>query len=188
MRMMSALIGSVVLALLSNETPAVEQSYPNELPGFKFHATARWRTLRPFLSTANDVKALLGSPEPVFFDAGPEWKYIVYYWGENGHCDGKPFPKEIVGTVISIELVPKARVSFRDVRFPDTFEKTERFSSHDPVGSWDAYSDDFGLSYEVYNQDSERGSEHAGDLKSIIYGPSRRLYAERTGCAHEPAK
>jgi hypothetical protein len=118
----------------------------------------------------------------VFFHDGTDWKYIVYYWGEGGSCDGKPYPSRLVGRVARVEVIPKKRVSFAGVKFPSPFTSTDQHSSHDPVGSWTAYRDDYGLEYDVYRQPSANGVIEAGDLKGIIYGPSREDYARWTGC------
>jgi len=36
--------------------------YPNELPGYRFYATASWKSLEPLISTAADVRRVLGKP------------------------------------------------------------------------------------------------------------------------------
>src|SRR2546425_5819116 len=46
------------------------------------------------------------------------------------------------------------------------------------VGSWQLYRDEFGLEYRVYDVASSDGAIHAGDLKSIVYGPSRKTRSE----------
>ena len=157
--------------------------YPNELPGFTFFSAAPWKSVRPMIMTKSEVFALLGEPEPVFYEAGPDWKFIVFYHGEGGSCDGQPWPPGIVGKVAKIELRPVIRVSFAGMRFPSAFEKLEQFGPHDVVGSWDVYSDAYGLQYKVYNAESEDGSTRAGDLMAIVYGPSRTLFTELTGCS-----
>ena len=44
-------------------TPAAEPlRYPNELPGFKLHATAKWNKLVPLQSDFNDVRKVMGDP------------------------------------------------------------------------------------------------------------------------------
>ena len=54
--------------------------------------------------------------------------------------------------------------------------------AHDRVGSWQLYRDEFGLEYRVYDKASSDGAIRAGDLKSIVYGPSRKTFVAMTGC------
>ena len=68
------------------------------------------------------------------------------------------------------------------MRIPSEFHKTEEQGAHDPVGSWEVYKNLYGLEYQVYAESSADGSIHAGDLKAIVYGPSRRLRLELTRC------
>ena len=110
MNSLNRLLTLIMTLVLAAASIAGDSPYPNELPGYEFHATAKWASLRPLISTSADVVALLGHPDPVFFDAGPRWKYIIYYWGKGGSCNGRPYPSSLVGRVASIELVPKVRV------------------------------------------------------------------------------
>lgn len=173
----------IVVALLATVASAnAADSYPNELPGYEFQRTAKWGVLQPLLSTTAEVNALLGTATALAFDSGPGWKYTVYFWGEGGSCDRRPYPASLVGRVAHIELVPKSRVSFLNVQFPAVFRKSELHGSHDRVGSWDVYKDEDGLEYHVYGKPSDDGTIAAGDLRAIVYGPSRRRHAELTGC------
>lgn len=160
---------------------AADNPYPNEVPGFKLFDTARWRTVRPLVTTEADVRSLLGEPDPVLFDGGPDWEFIIYYWS-GGTCDGRPYPETLIGKVASIEIIPRAPLSFAKVTFPSVFRKSDLHSSHDPVGSWDVYSDGSGLQYQIYRQASSDGKIRAHDLKSIVYGPSSETYVRLTNC------
>jgi hypothetical protein len=160
---------------------AAETPWPNELPGFKLYNAAKWKTLRPLVTTTEETRALLGSTSSVL-DSDPRWKFTVLYFGEGGTCDGRPLPKTLVGRVASIEIRPNASVSMAGVKFPAVFRRSEEYSSHDAVGSWDVYEDEFGLQYEVYRHGSVDGTVRANDLKAIVHGPPGEAFARLTEC------
>jgi len=155
--------------------------YPNELPGFKLFAGARWNVLRPFISTQGEAFALLGPPKPVLYDVDDDWQMIIMYIGE-GSCTDKPWPSVLKGRISDIQLMPRHRISFSTVRFPGVFTRSEGGITHHAVDSVLSYTDAYGLKYEVWGDSSEDGSIHKGDLKAIVYGPSRKLYLSMTGC------
>jgi len=37
--------------------------YPHELEGYRFYQTARWRELKPLVSTLADVRRIMGEPK-----------------------------------------------------------------------------------------------------------------------------
>jgi len=156
--------------------------YPNELPGYQFHARSTWHSLQPLASRDADVTAVLGDLKPSGYTFGRIWHLTLHYWADGGSCAGAPFPSFLVGTVAYVELEPKRRVSFLDARFPSAFHQVVEMCAHDPVGSWQLYRDEFGLEYRVYDKSSNDGTIRVGDLKSIVYGPSRKKYLTMTGC------
>lgn len=164
------------------QATAPDPDYPNELPGYAFHSEAPWRTIRPLVSREPEVTAQLGPLKASGYTFRRDWALVVSYWGKGGHCDGVPFPSFLEGTVAEIRLIPKARVSFVNVHFPEAFTKSKLMASHDRVGTFDRYEDEFGLAYEVSDRDSKDGSIRTGDLRAIVYGPSHRAYVTLTGC------
>jgi len=179
-------IGLLLLACVapvrSGTAQETDRLYPNELPGYQFHARATWRSLQPLVSRHADVTAVLGELKRSGYTFERSWRLTVHYWADGGSCAGRPFPSLLVGTVAYLELVPITRVSFLDMRFPSAFHKVVEMGEHDRVGSWQLYRDEFGLEYRVYDKASSDGAIRAGDLKSIVYGPSRKTYVAMTGC------
>ena len=164
--------------------------YPNELPGYKFYAKAKWKSLEPLVSTMADVRRVLGEPSeahdtsqytkpypgdavakrPVFtYELDGSWQILVYF---ARYCfyAGPVLPASLNGCVCTIDLVPKKRISFDAVRFPTAFKK-ENVVAVD--AAWDEYADGSGLVYEVYTTKTPYGSKQPGDLNRIKYGPSR---------------
>ena len=182
------LVVACVACLKSGTGQEADPLYPNELPGYQFHARANWRSLQPLASRPADVTALLGPSQPGGHHFGDRWSLEVHYMAEGGSCGGTPFPSDLVGTVVDVELEPIGRVSLLDVRFPPAFHHVVEMGAHDPVGSWHLYRDDFGLEYRVYDESSDDGTIRVGDLKSIVYGASPKTFATLTGCPEEQAE
>ena len=171
----------VAIPVATHLTGAPHELYPNELPGFKLFAHARWNALRPFISTQAEAFALLGPPQPVLYDVDDDWQMIIMYIGE-GSCIDKPWPSFLKERISEIRLMPRRRVSFSTVRFPRVFTRSEGGITHHAVDRVLSYTDAHGLKYEVWDGSSDDGSIRTGDLKAIVYGPSRKVYQSMTGC------
>ena len=171
-----------VMVLTVRVGTSVTAAGTDALPGYEFYERAKWGALLPLISRQAEVTALLGE-QTGFVDSGDGWKFGVAIWGGPASCNGHPFPAQLVGTVSRIVLVPTVRVSFVGVKFPAAFTKYRQYGSFDAVGSWNMYRDDYGLEYAVYKKASRDGSVHAGDLKSISYGPSKQLLLKLTECS-----
>jgi hypothetical protein len=165
--------------------------FQNELPGFKFCAKARWRELRPMVSTVADVRRVLGTPteesdmahygDPypgdakavapeLTFDDGPDWEILVHLARSGARA--REFDPSVPARLLSIDLVPKHRRSFANVTFPASFRKRHVNAEG---AAWDEYADGSGLVYEVYTTPTLYGDEQPGDLSRISYGASDQL-------------
>jgi hypothetical protein len=154
-----------------------ESPYPNELPNLKLYQQAKWNTLRPFVSTIDDIVKVFGRPMPVYdnqlqtyvggYEDDPDWTIMISIVDKGGHM-----PDSMTGRLDAIELYPKKRVSLVGVDFPSCFYRDVYTDSRDSNIEVTGYYDKFGLRYSVYSKDSADGRFHAEDLKSIIYGPS----------------
>lgn len=164
--------------------------YPNELPGYHFSANAPWRVLVPGKSTIADVRKVLGDPdeasdmdryrepypgdkvakEPVFSYTRitPGWEVLVYF---TRYCDREHRPDPNGDHLCSIDLIPKKRISFATVKFPEVFIKRS-VTAMDAL--WDEYADGTGLRYEVYTAKPQYGKQIAGNLNRISYGPPEK--------------
>ena len=169
--------------------------YPNELPSFRLCATARWRALQPLVSTAADVRHVLGPPTsesdiahyfdpypgdaraqaPVLtFDGGPDWEILVYFVRTDSQSR-ESLVSSVHDKLLTIDLVPRRRRSFAAVAFPPIFQKQHVIAAD---AAWDEYADGSGLVYEVYSSKPDHGDERAGDLNRISYGASNELKAK----------
>jgi hypothetical protein len=82
--------------------------YPNELPTLKIYEQAKWNSLKPYVSTVDDIKKVLGKPVAVYdellhtdvagFQDDPDWTIVVDVVGEGGEL-----PDSVAGRVLSIE-------------------------------------------------------------------------------------
>jgi hypothetical protein len=185
MKVMLTFLIALLLATPTGDTSS--EIYPNELAGFRFHATAQWRALVPLRSTIADVRNAMGEPfnatdladyfspypgdesanAPLLeYAMGSEWRVFIYFVTRDaaerpGRLHG------LGGRVRSIELLPNSRVSFSDAEFPSVFTK-HRVVAADAV--WDDYTDTHGLTYAIYAGRPAHGDAVAGDLNRIRYG------------------
>lgn len=156
--------------------------YPNELPGFEFHASAAWRELVPLVSTLADVRRVLGDPsdvrdiahysapypgddaavQPVLtYDISPQWDLLVYLVRSDLSVNDR-FPPHLQDKLLSLELVPDHDLPFSTEPFAH-----ERWRSSEVMAAdagWTTYEDGSGLAYQVY------GGQ--GGLNRIVYGAS----------------
>jgi hypothetical protein len=166
--------------------------FPNELSGFKLCANSPWRVLRPLVSSAADVRRVLGAPTeeldighygdpyagdskavaPVLtFDGRPDWEIVVYFVRSDSHAR-ESLSESVRDRLLSIDLVPKRRRSFAGVALPQSFRKRHVIAAD---AAWDEYADGSGLAYLVYTSRTPYGDEQPGDLSRIVYGASDQL-------------
>jgi hypothetical protein len=165
-----------VFGVTQSESQLRQPRYPNELPNLKLYEDAKWKTLKPYISTVDDVVNLLGEPVPILGDGSrgdvqgyeydPDWTVVVDVLGSD------PDLKDSVrGRLLNVILYPKKRVSVVGADF-SAFRVFSYTDSRQPNVEGTVYYDKFGLRYSVYAKDTPDGRFHAGDLESIIYGPS----------------
>lgn len=166
-----------------DQPPPAEQAprYPNEVPGFEFHADAAWRELVPLESTLADVRRVLGEPDdqrdianysapypgddkaeqPVLtYDISPQWDLLVYLVRSNLSVNDR-YPAALQGKLLSLELVPDDDLPFATDAFVHERWRTREVMAAD--AGWTTYEDGSGLAYEVYG---------SGELNRIVYGAS----------------
>jgi hypothetical protein len=152
--------------------------YPNELPTLKIYRDAKWKSLRPLVSTKADIEKVLGKPVAIYdellqsnvagYDDDFDWTIVVSVVGKGGEL-----PDSVVDRLADLTLYPKRRVSLVGADF-STFMP---MSVHDESGgNTTVYYDACGLRYVVYSEDATNGRFHVGDLKSITYGFSQESY------------
>ncbi len=156
-------------------------TYPNELPGYRFHESAKWHSLTPSSSTIADVRKLVGDPDdatdlerataPCPGDANvtsvvftysrlmPDWDVLIYMAKSCG-------VSQTLG-LCSVDLVPQKRIPFLHMTFSSAFMKRHVDAAD---AAWDEYSDSSGLRYDVYTTKTPYGKTLPGDLNRISYG------------------
>jgi hypothetical protein len=170
-----AVVLVIVRALASAQSTA-QMLYPNELANFKFY-DQHLSPLRPYISEKAAVVQAFGSDQGREF---PGWRVLVSFVGDyklttvNGHL----WAQNISGRLASLEIIPSKRMSMRRVKFPPAFSHSYGFVSEMNV-SCDVYSDDSGLEYWIYSENSRVHKK--GDLMCIVYGPNERIKREIEG-------
>jgi len=167
----------ILVASSAGQLPSKSESpYPNELPNLRIYQEAKWNALRPFVSTEDDIRKLLGKAVAVYDEAlhtyvpgyqdDPEWTIVISVVDKGGSLSDS-----VAGRVYDITLYPKKRISLLGADF-SAFRGDTVIDQQGNEEST-AYHDEFGLLYVVWAKDTADGRFHAGDLKEIIYGPSR---------------
>jgi hypothetical protein len=167
----------------SEQPPPAEQPprYPNELPGYEFHADAAWRELVPLESTLADVRRVLGEPsdvrdianysapypgddkaeQPVLtYDISPQWDLLVYLVRSDLSVNER-YPAALQDKLLSLELVPDHDLPFASDAFAHERWRSSKVLAAD--AGWTTYEDGSGLAYQVYG---------SGELNRIVYGAS----------------
>ena len=160
--------------------------YPNELPAFRLHQAAAWGKLEPLVSTAEDVRRILGEPSkpdgrasskspapagapPVLeYDGGPDWRIRIYFVGSDPTARTW-FADSIQDRLLSVDLLPVKPVPFEGKPIPPAF-KTRRVI--DGGSAWDEYADGTGLVYKVAAARTPEEDPQPRTLLRISYGPS----------------
>jgi hypothetical protein len=166
----------VIAPALARAQGTPRELYPNELANLKFY-DQYLSPLRPYISERAAVLQTLGSDQGKEF---PGWRVLVSFVGDykSNTLNGRPWVQDISGRLARLDLVPKKRVSMRRVKFPPTFMHSYGEVSEINV-TCDVYSDDSGLEYWIYSENSKVGKK--GDLMRIVYGPNERIKGEIEG-------
>jgi len=152
------------------------------LPTLKLYRDAKWKSLRPYVSTQEQVHKVLGEPVPFYdellrtdvagYDGGFNWTIVVGIVGKGGDL-----PDSVVDRLDNLKLYPKTRVSLVGADFSAFMP----MSVHNDSGADTThYYDRCGLRYVVYAEDALDGRFHVGDLKSITYGASNEDFEKLT--------
>jgi hypothetical protein len=164
------------LALRSVKAARNPNLYPNELPRFKFYVKYL-APLRPYISDLPLVVQVFGSDQGIDLT---EWRIAPSFVGQENTVNDHPWAIDVTGRLAEIDVRPKKPVSLLGVKFPAAFTPSRGGVSEINV-SCDVYSDDFGLRYWLYAEDSDVAKK--GDLMQIVYGPSKRVKQEVVGPA-----
>src|SRR2546423_1416841 len=101
---------SCVTTVGSGQLPDKDSAYPNELPCLKNYERSRWKTVRPLVSTAEDIQKLLEKPVAVYdeflrsyiagYQDDPDWVIVFSLVDKNSEL-----MDSVIGTVFSVELL-----------------------------------------------------------------------------------
>ena len=168
----------VAFACAGQTKPTAAESanpYPNELPTLRLFGNSKLKSLRPYVSTQEQVHKVLGEPAPfrewlrptevvAGYDFQFDWTIVVAIVGKGGDL-----PDSVVDRLDHLTLYPKQRVSLIGADFSAFTVDAILYNSDLKLT---VYSDKSGLRYVVYAEDAADGTFHVGDLKFIVYGAS----------------
>jgi hypothetical protein len=175
-------------------------STPNELKSYKFFGKGKLKGLKLGISTKEDIKGIWGATCEEICIYNSKWNVLFNYFdidtsftiesfdGSGHKVAIKNFLSlpEYHGRLRSVRLIPKKRVSFNQVSFPDEFEKFSSvifghdFSGHAAGIAIDFYTDSYGLKYAIFDKVNyttfkEKEIRRKGDLISIEYQIPREV-------------
>jgi hypothetical protein len=173
------------LATLSCASAEELQPAYQELEGYKFFSTAKWKALTPLVSTVADVRNVMGEPRTEYdatnyavdatakqpsllYDIDPDWE-ILFEFVKSDRSIPEALRNAVPNRLYKISLIPKKPISFKTISFPATMKKTEVRTAH---AVWNEHADGSGLSYHVTISQARHGTEVLGRLHRIVYGPS----------------
>jgi hypothetical protein len=157
----------------------IASRYSNELPGYRFVQTAKWRSLLSPATTTTDVLNLMGTPIKDFtidqsakrsdgddylvrhlrfaHDAGWEVAFLLTLRDKD---------KKAVNALNAVRLYPTRDIDFSKTTFPPEFEASERSGA---ASTFILYSDPRGLTYRVHESTLQEEPRPPGTLISIEY-------------------
>jgi len=148
-------------------TVAQQNAYPNELKAYEFFGSGRLSGLRLITSGKTEVKAIFGNNCEKSCDYDPNWKihfeYFEDIWTTESHnvSGGKTvysLDPKYLGKLRLVRLTPKGEIFLDAGDLPPAFTRTiltstsDRASGKSRMTVSDAFSDEFGLTYEIYNR------------------------------------
>jgi hypothetical protein len=179
---------AIIFAVVFNVSAQTKNPFPNELRGYRFYKNGKLKTLRPGVSTLEDIKKVFGEECENVCDYDERWT-IDFGFIDDGPVeitsDGvttKYFPAPgFIGKISSISLHPKSNIRFQKALLLKKFDGLigGYICGMDGKGggsntSYTGYSDRYGLfynivdSYETTKKDELNG-RRKGDLFSIKY-------------------
>jgi hypothetical protein len=187
-------INLVLSILVLGAVPTADPpNYPNELPGFKLYATAKWNKLVPLQSDFNDVRKVMGDPTNFaeaagyfypnqghsasktslfWYDLDDDWQMIVYFV----RFDSQDYAKQYGGKIETLDLIPRRAMRMTGIA---DLAKLKKKHVRAADAAWDEYSDGTGLKYEVYTSKLPSWfKEGPGDLNRVVYGAPDEVVAK----------
>ena len=166
MRVLTALaIGLMISAVIS----AQQNPYPHELKGYEFFGNGKLSGLRLITSGKADVRKQFGDNCEKTCNYNSDWRiqfeYFEDIWSissrnEAGERISYTLDPKYLGKLRSVRLFPTKEIMLGDKDFSALFTRqivtstTDGRSGKSRMTVNDAFSDEFGLTYEVFNRTS----------------------------------
>lgn len=153
---------------------AQEYTYSNEIKGFEIFKRGKWKSLKPFVSTKEDVIKIFGQDCSKLCDYDENWRFQVIYVGQcSSYSESKKawVPRvddEMLGKYSNIIFYPKKQIKHNKLRFGKDFSKFQQEVSHSLPRKTIIYTNNKGLIYKVAGE-NVKGKYQKGDLVLIIY-------------------
>lgn len=179
--------------MISAVISAQQNPYPNELKGYEFFGKGKLSGLRLITAGKADVRRQFGDDCEKTCNYDSDWsihfEYFEDIWStssfnEAGEKISYTLDPKYLGKLRSVRLFPKNEIMLGDKDFSALFTRqiitstTDGKSGNSRTTVKNAYSDEFGLTYEVYNRtnyDDFRNTpkRKEGELVQINYDLTR---------------
>ena len=154
---------------------AQEYTYPNELKGYGLFKHGNWKSLKPFVSTKEDVVKIFGQSCEKGCDYDQNWRMQVVYIGQcSSYSESeKKFvsrvSEDLLGKYSNIIFYPKKRIRRNSLKFSKKFSSSEQLTTHAIPSHTKHYWDSEGLIYTFSAGNTYNGEFRKNDLMNIMY-------------------
>jgi hypothetical protein len=167
MKFSKILITLAVSLMIAAATPAQQNPYPNELKGYEFFGKGRLSDVRFVTTSKADIKALFGKSCEMGCDYDPHWEIRFEYYEDiwstqsrnaAGEVTRSTLDPKYLGKLRVMSLFPKKEIILGDKDFTPSFSRviitstSDRLPNKSKMTVNDAFSDEFGLTYELYSR------------------------------------
>lgn len=154
------------------------KEFPNELPGYRFVDTAKWRDLLSTETEASDVLSLMGEPiKDLTISSTKRLDHEDYKvrhlrykhdeaWDVSFLVTLRDRHNRKTNSLYAVRLYPRKIIDFSEIEFPDELSQREVTGA---ASSSTLYSDRQGLTYRVHRETFQEEERPPGALVSIEY-------------------
>lgn len=164
---------SILVLVSTLFVSAQEYTYPNELKGFELFKKGDWKSLKPLISTKEDVIKIFGQDCSESCDYDENWQFQVIYIEQcSSYSESKKkwiprVAEEMLGKYEEIRFSPKKRIKKSNLKFGKKFRGSQVKTSSSILMI--NYTDAYGLVYTFSRENTFDRQYRKGDLLSISY-------------------
>jgi hypothetical protein len=167
MKLTGGIVAIAFVLLVTVIVSAQQNAFPNELKGYEFFGKGRLSEVRFVTTGKPEIRALLGNKCEKVCDYNADWEMRFEYFEDiwstqsrnaTGEITRSTLDPKYLGKLRVISLIPKKEIILGDKDFAPSFSRiiitsnSDRLPGKSRMTVNDAFSDEFGLTYELYNR------------------------------------